>query len=233
MVQRSILVGLDYGGTLDNSALSPREQRWNFYREAGYKFPQEMLQQAHLYVRERILANPHRTSWRLADAAEKWLIYEAEYLSLDTNLARQWASQDAQRRLLRLKKVRSAVLNLLGDYPLVLISNNIGNLDLVLTEAGLRDAFCAIVDSSECGYRKPDPRIFYEAQKRVGIADSSNCWFLGDNYDNDVLAARRAGWCAAWLVREQPKEEPLSDILIVNSLEEFHNALNKMYGHNE
>lgn len=228
-MQGSTLVGLDYGGTLDNSALSPREKRWSFYREAGYEFPKSLLRKAHVYVRERILASPHRETWQLATAAEKWLVYEAEYLGLDANLARQWAVQDAEERLSLLKTARPVVRDLSRDYPLVLISNNIGNLDIVLTEAGLRDFFCAIIDSSECGYRKPDPNIFYEAQRQVQVSNSPDCWYLGNSLENDALAARNAGWRGAWLVRSHPQEDRIpQDILIVRSIEHFHDELNQM-----
>lgn len=224
-----IIVGLDFGGTLDGSAIPPQVLRWDFYRRAGYQFPQEVLRQAHRYTRERILESQDRQSWGLAVATEQWFVYEAEYLGLDTRLARRWAKQHAEERRLRFAEVHSVILDLSLDYKLVLISNNIGNLEKVLSEVGLRSAFHVVVDSPECGFRKPDPRIFYEAQTRMGVTEGSDCWYLGDKYENDVIGALRAGWNAAWLVNCPPDREIPVGVLVVSSIEELHNELNKRY----
>jgi HAD superfamily hydrolase (TIGR01549 family) len=209
--------------------IPPQVLRWDFYRRAGYNFPQEVLKQAHRYARDKILATPNRESWSLAVATEWWFIYEAEYLGLDIRLVRQWASQHAKERLLDLTKARSAILELSRDYELALISNNIGNLDQVLAEVGLRSAFRIIVDSSECGYHKPDPRIFYEAQKRAGIANGSDCWYLGDKFETDVIGALKAGWNAAWLVVQIPHNDIPKNVIVVTSLQQFRDELDKRY----
>ena len=39
---------------------------------------------------------------------------------------------------------------------------------------------------------KPDPRIFLEAVRRAGAA-ASDSLYVGDQYEIDVLGARRAG----------------------------------------
>ena len=55
----------------------------------------------------------------------------------------------------------------------------------------------AIVISSECGYRKPDPVIFDIAQKRFAL-DLSKTYFVGDNVETDIVGAAAAGWKTIW-----------------------------------
>jgi epoxide hydrolase-like predicted phosphatase len=56
----------------------------------------------------------------------------------------------------------------------------------------LDELFDAVVDSSEVGVRKPDPRIFALALERVGGIPASRCIFL-DDYEGNVEAAERLG----------------------------------------
>jgi putative hydrolase of the HAD superfamily len=54
------------------------------------------------------------------------------------------------------------------------------------------ELFHHVVDSSEVGLRKPDPRIFELALEKVGAADPERTVFL-DDYAGNVEAARRVG----------------------------------------
>jgi len=56
----------------------------------------------------------------------------------------------------------------------------------------LDDLFHHVVDSSEVGLRKPDPRIFELALERLGGPDPDRAVFL-DDYEGNVEAARRVG----------------------------------------
>jgi epoxide hydrolase-like predicted phosphatase len=55
----------------------------------------------------------------------------------------------------------------------------------------LDELFDHVIDSSEVGLRKPDPRIFELALAQLGV-DASNAVFL-DDYAGNVEAARRVG----------------------------------------
>lgn len=54
------------------------------------------------------------------------------------------------------------------------------------------ELFHHVVDSSEVGLRKPDPRIFELALEKVGASDPGRAVFL-DDYEGNVEAARRVG----------------------------------------
>ncbi len=56
----------------------------------------------------------------------------------------------------------------------------------------LDDLFHEVIDSSEVGLRKPDPRIFELALERLGGIEPDAAVFL-DDYEGNVEAARRVG----------------------------------------
>ena len=77
-------------------------------------------------------------------------------------------------------------------YRLAVVSNADGRVRALLEEAGLSPHFEFVVDSSEVGVEKPDPRIFHAATARLDLPASS-CASVGDIYEIDVLGAREAG----------------------------------------
>jgi putative hydrolase of the HAD superfamily len=62
----------------------------------------------------------------------------------------------------------------------------------LIRREGVLDYFDATVFSDEVGYGKPDPRIFLTAAERLGL-QPSNILHVGDNVENDVSGAQRAG----------------------------------------
>ncbi len=61
----------------------------------------------------------------------------------------------------------------------------------LLVASGLRDFFDAVVTSDRAGARKPDPAIFLDACRRLGVSSSEAC-VIGDSA-NDAEGARAAG----------------------------------------
>jgi putative hydrolase of the HAD superfamily len=62
--------------------------------------------------------------------------------------------------------------------------------------------------SSEIGYPKPDGRFFAAAQEQLGLP-ANEVLLVGDDWTNDILGARAAGWQAVWLRRKPaPTDEP-------------------------
>jgi putative hydrolase of the HAD superfamily len=72
------------------------------------------------------------------------------------------------------------------------VSNTNGTLRRMFRRIGLEPHFDVLVDSSEEGIEKPDPRLFEIALERTG-ADRSRAIFCGDIYQIDVVGARAAG----------------------------------------
>jgi putative hydrolase of the HAD superfamily len=85
------------------------------------------------------------------------------------------------------------LLKELQSYPKVIVSNG----QRVFSEPetrylGLYDQFSHIIFSSDFGHKKPDPRIFLEAAKLLGLEPEA-IMCIGDNFDNDVIPASRLG----------------------------------------
>lgn len=85
------------------------------------------------------------------------------------------------------------LLKELEDYPKVILSNGQRVFsELELKYFGLYDKFQSVIFSSDFGYKKPDPRIFIEAAKRLSL-EPENILCIGDNFDNDIVPAARLG----------------------------------------
>ncbi len=85
------------------------------------------------------------------------------------------------------------LLDLFGTRKLGVVSNG----QRVFSEQELRvlnlyNRFDFVIFSSDCGYQKPDPRIYTAALGRMKLLPG-NVLFIGDNHENDVTIPRRLG----------------------------------------
>lgn len=81
-------------------------------------------------------------------------------------------------------------------YQLHIITNGFKEIQHVkLNGSGLIPYFKNIIISEEHQLSKPDPEIFQLAENLANAA-SHECIMIGDNKDNDVHGAIRAGWKA-------------------------------------
>jgi len=87
-------------------------------------------------------------------------------------------------------------------YRVGVISNTVGSGDAELAEAlkkaGIRRFIDALVTSRDFGRAKPDPAIYREGARRLGVPLESTC-MVGDRLDTDVAGALNAGIAAVWL----------------------------------
>lgn len=129
--------------------------------------------------------------------------------------ARAWVTVEATalcRRMGELRQHREArpgLVELLDEadkrgLPVGIVSNALsGTVHRDhLERNGLTDRFAVQVYSDEVGIRKPNPRILDLAAAALGVPISA-AWYVGDNFDRDVLCARRAGAGAAILVEDK------------------------------
>jgi epoxide hydrolase-like predicted phosphatase len=79
-----------------------------------------------------------------------------------------------------------------AGVPLALLTNNVKEFgDAWRSSFPVDELFEIVIDSSEVGMRKPDPRIYQLTCERAGVATEDSV-FLDDNRDN-VAAARALG----------------------------------------
>src|SRR5262249_58196132 len=76
-------------------------------------------------------------------------------------------------------------------YRLGVVSNFYGNLARVCDDAGIQSFFQVLVDSTEAGCSKPDPRIFQRALTALGVPASA-ATFVGDSLPRDMAGAAGA-----------------------------------------
>src|SRR5262245_53184177 len=90
---------------------------------------------------------------------------------------------------------RSLLQSLRNNYRLAALSNsNATHWDRNVSELGLLDVFDSAFSSHQLGWHKPDPRIYREALKRLGIS-ANDCVFFDDSLPN-VETARALGMTA-------------------------------------
>lgn len=81
------------------------------------------------------------------------------------------------------------------------VSNHKKTLPDFLKELGLAKYFETIIVSEIVGLEKPDPAILKLAMDAMGLKDAQKCLYVGD-HPFDVLCAKKAGMCCAWLADE-------------------------------
>lgn len=81
-----------------------------------------------------------------------------------------------------------------AGIPVVIVSNSLcGRVhrDWLRTE-GYSDWFAAEIYSDEAGVRKPNPQMIHLGADAAGVT-AAESWYVGDNFDRDVLCGLRAG----------------------------------------
>jgi putative hydrolase of the HAD superfamily len=141
----------------------------------------------------------------------KWLLpdYPVEMVApLSGQLTRLWRDHGGRRIPRPDVKTTIPELHQRG-YALGIIANTITEREIPdwIESDGLTDCFQAVVLSSKVGIRKPNPEIFLEASRRVGI-EPSMCAYIGDNPAHDVVGARSAGYGLTILILGSASEIP-------------------------
>ncbi len=179
------------------------ESRWKVYRKQS----KEVL----LEASEKELW----TQWLLPD-------YPAEKIApLAGRLTRLWRDHDG-RRVPR-PDVREVVIELSRrGYLIGIIANTITETEIPdwMEAEGLTQYFKAVVLSSKVRMRKPNPEIYWEAARRIGV-EPCRCAYVGDNPVRDVEGCQAAGfgmmiifWEPATLAKEPPSGDHQADYTI-------------------
>ncbi len=101
--------------------------------------------------------------------------------------------------------------------------NSTGQVHLNLSQYGIKHYFNPIVLSSEYKRRKPDPAIFHYAA-RLSNSPTSECIYIGDRINRDILGAKRAGFKLAIQIKHDFKhgeadEGATPDFILTNMTE--------------
>jgi putative hydrolase of the HAD superfamily len=114
-----------------------------------------------------------------------------------------------------------------ANLPLALLTNGASSAQRAKIERfDLERRFAHIFIEGECGYGKPDKRIFHDALTALSVSPDA-CWMVGDNLEWEVRGAQAAGLTGVWFDPHNAGLPPGTDIRpdrIVPSLTELANA---------
>ncbi len=218
MTNRIEAIFLDVGNTLriviPDEAFMARS-RQQIAELAGTSMPPDEF---HALLEERYKVLRKRAKEQLIEASEKemwtkWMLpdFPAEKIApLSSKLTRLWRDCDG-RRVPR-ADVSEVVIELhKRGYKLGIIANTITETEIPdwLETDQLTKYFDTVVLSSKLGIRKPNPEIYLEAARRVGV-EPAKCVYVGDNPVRDVEGAQAAGYGMMIIMLEPAtlKKEP-------------------------
>ncbi len=155
------------------------------------------------------------TRWLLPDYPTEKLVPIATELTYQfrQSMGRRILQRDAKQVVFELDK---------RGYRLGIISNVISTQEIPdwLDADGLSPYFKSVVLSSVLGRRKPDPEVYWEAARRIGIPPAK-CVYVGDNPSRDVVGTRNAGFGMVILLmdleeveKDPPTGEKKPDVII-------------------
>jgi putative hydrolase of the HAD superfamily len=114
----------------------------------------------------------------------------------------------------------SLLKKLRGRYKLMILSNSSEDEGgLALTKFGLKKYFDKIILSCDVGLSKPDISFFNIPLKYFGMKPSEFC-IIGDDYENDMIPAKKMGFKTILLDREKIFGDVKDVDVVINSLNE-------------
>ena len=236
MNQKMEAIFLDVGNTLrivlkDNEFMAHARQQ--IAELTGTQMPVdafvEMLEGRYQVLRKRAKTELIEASEK--DMWTKWMLpdFPAETIApLSGKLTRLWRDCDG-RRVPR-DDVKETVFELRRrGYLLGIIANTITETEIpdYLEEYGLTECFKTVVLSSKVGIRKPNPEIYWEAARRIGV-EPAKCVYVGDNPVRDVEGTRAAGYGMMILILEPEtlkKEPPTGEVKPDHTIREIKDLL--------
>ena len=85
-----------------------------------------------------------------------------------------------------------------------------------------------IIATSEYLYRKPNKRIFELALEKAEL-HSEDVWYIGDQYECDIVGAKEAGLFPVWYIGAiDMKYEPREDVLTIEDWKELMELFEKL-----
>jgi putative hydrolase of the HAD superfamily len=224
----------DYGGTLDTNGCHWGKKLWHAYERHHVPVSEQHFREAYVHA-ERTLGSqpiiqPNDTFHKLLEVklrieleflVEKgyWNPREEEFKMVSLELLEDLYGEVCQTTA----HSREVLTRLRSHYPMVLVSNFYGNVNVVLREFGLDSLFDAVIESAVVGVRKPDPRIFTLGVEALGM-QPNEVVVVGDSFHKDIVPAREAGCHTVWFKGEGWTDETFDEGLpdrVITDLEEL------------
>ena len=189
----------DFGGTLDADGLTWKERFFRLYADEGVTVARERFDPL-FYAADDALVGAISSTLPFADTVDMLAAGVTRALRPgDEALAARVAARFLDAALTHLRGNAPLLARLRDRYRLGIVSNFYGNLPTVCNNTEIRSLFSVIVDSTQVGLTKPDPRIFRRALDELGVTPAA-ATFVGDSFVRDMAGARAAGMGHIWLV---------------------------------
>jgi putative hydrolase of the HAD superfamily len=214
MTPRAVL--LDAGNTL---VFVDRERVLEIYAGLGVQSTEERFLAAEQQARARLArrveeghAGTEKHVWKeyfltlfsLSGVPDEAMEAVGERLRAEHHREHLWSRVEPGTR-----EALAALLD--AGFRLAVISNADGRVEELIRRVGLRHLLEFVVDSEVVGFEKPDPRIFHEGTRRLGL-EPADCLYVGDLYPVDVVGARGAGMEAVLLDPTGALDHPVDRI---------------------
>jgi HAD superfamily hydrolase (TIGR01549 family) len=220
----------DFGGALDGGGGHWLDRFVSSYSSAGLKFPREKIRLAFDDAEARSNEDVGLMDADLQRMIDSHLKWQFASLGLSENVREEVAKHFIAPIYKSAPEHRQLLANLVQrHFRLGVISNGCGNTHVLCDELGYSPYLSVIIDSRRVNLRKPDPAIFKYAADQLKVEPGS-ALMVGDSFERDVRAAKKAGMQTAWLRHDPSASCPdssvtdftlnrLCDVLTVASLE--------------
>lgn len=113
-----------------------------------------------------------------------------------------------------------------AKIPMVIVTNGIGHVQhLRLERSGLKPFIHSMIVSEECGFSKPDKRIFEHTFNLLNQTLAfKNALMIGDRLETDILGATNAGIDSCWF--NPNRDENTQDIKPTHEISRLSEILN-------
>lgn len=198
-----VAVLFDFGGTLDADGLPWKERVYRLFLEGGAVVTRERFDPS-FYASDDALVGTIPPTTSFQETVARLVAGVASALELsDRSIAAGVARRFLDDALKNIDGNIPLLRELARRYRLGIVSNFYGNLARVCDDAGIRSFFSVLVDSTEVGCAKPDPRIFRRALEVLAVSPSA-ATFVGDSMPRDMAGARALGMRHIWLAGAAP-----------------------------
>lgn len=211
----------DFGGCIDAPGIHTRVLFWDAYRKLELlpASQREEFQEAYTQADHRMM----RTGEAKAMALREFNRHNSALIAAAMKLGKAEAEKAGDLVTAEMETYighsRKALVEFHRHWPLGIISNFTGNLEVILNEFQLRPLFDSVTESFYVNRSKPDPEIFRQALAKQKFL-APECLYVGDNPVNDIGPAALLGMQTALIHAPGKKRECGADFY-VESLEDL------------
>lgn len=212
----------DYGGTIDTQGCHWGKIIWHAYERARVPISEDDFRAAYRYAERTLGTTPIiQPDYTFRQTLDMKLRIELEYVEEHYGVGhavqtygKQMLDDLYSRTQATTAQSKAVLQRLNGKYPLALVSNFYGNLNVVLREFQLDGLFSHVIESAVVGVRKPAPRIFSIGVEALGLAPQEIV-AVGDSYGKDIVPAHSVG-CKTVMIKGEPWTAETIDTSIID-----------------